>query len=140
MKLAELAYEHIKTLPDEQAREVLDFIGFLKEKQERSEILDLMNAQETALKPIWDNPVDEVWLKNSWVKTIEPLATDEIIEEIHTIRREHAARFDFDIERIIADLKKSEQEHTDQGWPLAQAQERPHKSNTAFKRIRLARR
>jgi hypothetical protein len=56
-----LAYEHIKTLPDEQAREVSDFIGFLKEKQERSEILDLMNAQETALKHIWDNPEDEVW-------------------------------------------------------------------------------
>jgi hypothetical protein len=34
---------------------------FLKEKQERSEILDLMNAQETALKHIWNNPEDEVW-------------------------------------------------------------------------------
>ena len=71
---------------------------------------------------------------------MEPLATDEIIEEIHAIRREHAARFDFDIERIIADLKKSEREHTEQGWPLAQAQETPHKLKTAFQRIRLARR
>lgn len=61
MGLAEMAYEHIKTLPDEQAREVLDFIGFLKEKQERSGIVDLMNAQESALKHIWDNPEDEVW-------------------------------------------------------------------------------
>ncbi len=61
MALAELAYEHFKTLPDEQAREVLDFIGYLKEKQERKEILDLMAAQETALKHIWDNPEDEVW-------------------------------------------------------------------------------
>ena len=48
---------------------------------------------------------------------MEHLATDEIIEEIHAVRREHAARFDFDIERIIADLKKSEREHTEQGWP-----------------------
>ncbi|MDD5037274.1 MAG: DUF2281 domain-containing protein [Methylococcaceae bacterium] len=61
MGLAEMAYEHMKTLPDEQAREVLDFIGFLKEKQERLGILDLMNAQESALKHIWDNPEDEVW-------------------------------------------------------------------------------
>ena len=61
MTLAELAFEHFKTLPDEQAREVLDFIGFLKEKQERAEFMDLMMAQETALKHIWDNPEDEVW-------------------------------------------------------------------------------
>ncbi len=61
MTLAELAFEQFKTLPDEQAREVLDFIGFLKEKQERAEFMDLMMAQETALKHIWDNPEDEVW-------------------------------------------------------------------------------
>ena len=61
MRSAELAYEQIITLPDEQARESLDFIGYLKEKQERVEILDLMHAQETALKHIWDNPEDEVW-------------------------------------------------------------------------------
>jgi hypothetical protein len=34
---------------------------------------------------------------------MEPLATDEIIEEIHAARREHAASFGFDIERIMAD-------------------------------------
>jgi hypothetical protein len=54
---------------------------------------------------------------------MEQLATDEIIEEIHAIRREHAANLGFDIERILADLKKSEQLHTEQGWPLAQIQE-----------------
>jgi hypothetical protein len=64
MTLAELAYEQMKTLPDEQAREVLDFIGFLKEKRERAEILDLMAALETALSHIWDNPEDdEAWDK-----------------------------------------------------------------------------
>jgi hypothetical protein len=70
---------------------------------------------------------------------MEPLATDEIIEEIHAIRREHAASFDFDIERIITDLKKSERIHTEQGWPLAQEQETPP-PNTAFQRIRFAHR
>jgi hypothetical protein len=32
MTVAELAYEQIKTLPEAQAREVLDFIGYLKHK------------------------------------------------------------------------------------------------------------
>ena len=49
---------------------------------------------------------------------MEPLATDEIIEEIHAVRREHAASFDFDIERILADLKKSERLHTEAGMAL----------------------
>ncbi|MDD5321636.1 MAG: hypothetical protein PHD43_13690 [Methylococcales bacterium] len=70
---------------------------------------------------------------------MEPLATDEIIEEIHAVRREHAASFDFDIERIITDLKKSEQIHTEQGWPLVQAQE-TLPPNTGFHRIRFAHR
>jgi hypothetical protein len=36
MSAAELAYEQITTLPETQAREVLDFIGYLKEKSERN--------------------------------------------------------------------------------------------------------
>ena len=60
MTLAELAFEHFKTLPDEQAREVLDFIGYLKmkEKNDRLEWEDLMNAQTESMKAIWDNPED----------------------------------------------------------------------------------
>lgn len=61
MTLSELVYEQFRTLPEPQAREVLDFIGFLKEKQERTEWEDLMRAQTTAFKTIWDNPEDEVW-------------------------------------------------------------------------------
>jgi len=62
MTLAELAFEHLKTLPDDQAREVLDFIGYLKTKQERAIIMDLMTAQEMTLMQIWDNPEDdEAW-------------------------------------------------------------------------------
>ena len=70
---------------------------------------------------------------------MEPLATDEIIEEIHAVRRKHAASFDFDIERILADLKKSERLHTEQGWPLVQAQE-TLPPNAAFQRMRFAHR
>ena len=63
MTLAELAYEHFKSLPDEQAREVLDFIAYLKlkDKQDREEWKDLMNAQSVSMKAIWDNPEDEAW-------------------------------------------------------------------------------
>ncbi len=61
MTVAELAYEQIKTLPENQAREVLDFIGYLKEKSERVEWEDLMGAQAGSLASVWDNPEDEVW-------------------------------------------------------------------------------
>jgi hypothetical protein len=33
--------------------------------------------------------------------------TDDIIEEIHTLRQEHAARFAFNMERIIAAIQNS---------------------------------
>jgi hypothetical protein len=61
MSLSELAVEQIKTLPEEMTREVLDFIGYLKERQERAEWQDLVQAQSTAMKAVWDNPEDEVW-------------------------------------------------------------------------------
>jgi hypothetical protein len=61
MTVAELAYEQIKTLPETQVREVLDFIGYLKEKAERGQWEDLMGAQSTSLGGVWDNAEDEVW-------------------------------------------------------------------------------
>lgn len=61
MTAAELAYEQIKTLPETQVREVLDFIGYLKEKGERVEWEDLMGAQVGSLAAVWDNAEDEVW-------------------------------------------------------------------------------
>jgi hypothetical protein len=61
MTVAELAYEQIKTLPETQVREVLDFIGYLKERGERAEWEDLMGAQATSLVGVWDNAEDEVW-------------------------------------------------------------------------------
>jgi hypothetical protein len=61
MPLAELAYQSIKTLPKTQAREVLDFIGHLKEKNERAEWEDLMGAQAASLAVVWDHPEDKVW-------------------------------------------------------------------------------
>lgn len=58
MTLAELVYEQTKDLPDPLAREVLDFIGYLRE---RGEWRDLMNAQAKGLEAVWDNPEDQAW-------------------------------------------------------------------------------
>lgn len=67
---------------------------------------------------------------------MEPLVTDEIIEEIHAIRREHAAGLDFDVRRIITDLRQSERIHTEQGWPLAQMRETPPPASSFHRTLR----
>lgn len=43
--------------------------------------------------------------KNLWDLTPK---TDEIMEELYTFRAEYAARFDYDLARIHADLKAEE--------------------------------
>ena len=61
MTLAELVFEQAKQLPEPMAREVLDFIGYLKERPERAEWRDLMNAQGQALAEDWDAPENQAW-------------------------------------------------------------------------------
>ncbi|CAK0778845.1 DUF2281 domain-containing protein [Gammaproteobacteria bacterium] len=61
MTLTQFAYEQLKTLPNEQTREVIDFIGFLKAKMDRTEWEDLMNAQAESMQTVWNNKEDEVW-------------------------------------------------------------------------------
>lgn len=61
MTWAEMIQEQAKTLPVEQAREVLDFIGYLKTRQENQEWQNLTQAQSNTLEHVWDNPDDEVW-------------------------------------------------------------------------------
>ena len=61
MSIADLVYEQVKTLPEALAREVLDFVGYLRERSERAEWRDLMDAQASSLVPVWDNADDEVW-------------------------------------------------------------------------------
>ena len=61
MGLAEIVQEQIKALPEGQVKEVLDFIGYLKLRQEQTQWADLMQAQEKSLTKVWDNPDDEVW-------------------------------------------------------------------------------
>ena len=40
---------------------------------------------------------------------------DEIIDEVRAIRETHAAKFDFDLDAIYEDIKRSEAEHTIRG-------------------------
>ena len=67
--------------------------------------------------------------------------TDEIVDEIHTVRQQHAARFDFDIDRIIDDLCVGQEKHAAEGWPLRKAPDTPPiNPNSALQRSRFARR
>ena len=65
MTTAEQGYEAVKALPEPLVREVLDFVRFLRMRRgvtpERAEELNLIYAQETSLKKVWDNVEDEVW-------------------------------------------------------------------------------
>ena len=61
MKMAEWIQEQVKELPEDQVKEVLDFIVFLKTRREREEWEDLMRAQGESLKGVWDNNEDEAW-------------------------------------------------------------------------------
>jgi hypothetical protein len=58
--------------------------------------------------------------KSSWDLTRKP--KDEIVEEIHEWRQSYAARFDFDLDRMFADLQSKEALNSApraQGQPLA---------------------
>lgn len=61
MGLAEIVQEQIRAMPEGQVKEVLDFIGYLKARQEKTQWSDLMAAQEKSLAQVWDNSDDEVW-------------------------------------------------------------------------------
>ncbi|MEO8669128.1 MAG: DUF2281 domain-containing protein [Bauldia sp.] len=61
MSIADLIYEQVKALPDQLAREVLDFAGFLRERQDRAEWRDLKAAQSGPLSSVWDGNEDDVW-------------------------------------------------------------------------------
>ena len=61
MTIADAVYEQVKLLPEPLAREVLDFVAFLRERGDRAEWRDLMAAQSASLSPLWDNAEDKVW-------------------------------------------------------------------------------
>lgn len=48
----------IDTIPEQDAVEVYDFIGYLKMKREREEFRELEKASATSMD-FWNNPVDD---------------------------------------------------------------------------------
>jgi hypothetical protein len=60
---SEKIYQEACQLPESLAREVLDFIGYLKNKYAfPNSITDnLKEAQTPIMQRIWDNVEDEVW-------------------------------------------------------------------------------
>ena len=41
---------------------------------------------------------------------------DSIIRQLRSIREQHAASFDYDLDRIYADLKERQTQHATEGW------------------------
>lgn len=62
-RLADQIYQAVNMLPDQYAREALDFVEFLAKKSERSDDLenDLIQAQAFSMRNVWGNEEDEVW-------------------------------------------------------------------------------
>ncbi len=61
MSIADQIFEQVKGLPEPLAREVLDFIAFLRDRRDRAEWRDLMAAQTASCASVWDNAEDSVW-------------------------------------------------------------------------------
>ena len=64
MTMAERIYREAQLLPDELAREVLDFIGYIEARYDLKSAMDrdLQEAQQGPLERVWANPTDdEVW-------------------------------------------------------------------------------
>lgn len=58
--IAEQIVESVERLPDEAAREVLDFAHFLLLREVAREDRDLISGQQGSLKD-WDNADDDWW-------------------------------------------------------------------------------
>jgi hypothetical protein len=61
MSLNDLVLKEVKDLPSEKIREVLDFILFIKQKDDQQFLLE---AAETSLKTIWDTPEEDAAWKD----------------------------------------------------------------------------
>jgi probable addiction module antidote protein len=74
MTTADQIYEQARLLPDPLAREALDFVLFLRERQERGARRDLTTGQSAAVAVVSDNKEDDVWN--------EPLTTYDPAEDL----------------------------------------------------------
>ncbi|HLA34374.1 MAG TPA: hypothetical protein VJ001_05840 [Rhodocyclaceae bacterium] len=66
--------------------------------------------------------------------------TNSIIREVRAIREQHAARFDFDLDRIFADLQAQQIKHAAEGWTIVPAPASPPpEHNLVLQRARFSR-
>ncbi len=61
MQTAEILIEKIKILPPQKVAEVIDFVDFLTQKEERKLIESAGKLSETAFAKVWDNDEDAVY-------------------------------------------------------------------------------
>ena len=63
MRVTDKICKEASQLPEELAREVLDFIGYIQAKHGLLDfqIEQLRQAQEPAMYHVWDNIEDEAW-------------------------------------------------------------------------------
>jgi hypothetical protein len=61
MSIEDKVYAQVKLWPEPLAREVLAFVGTLRERSDRAEWRDMIAAQAASLDAVWDNPEDAVW-------------------------------------------------------------------------------
>lgn len=63
MSTAEKIFNEAQKLPAPLAQEVLDFIGYVEMKHDLRDrpTEELKQAQEPAMRHVWDNQDDEVW-------------------------------------------------------------------------------
>ena len=62
MKIADEIYQRVQHLPEDMAKEVLDFVGYLEIKYElSSERLQSRKTVQTSPGHIQENPNDVVW-------------------------------------------------------------------------------
>lgn len=84
MNTAKLIQDEVKTLPDFKVQEVLDFILFLKTRNEDNELQDIVTAQEQPLsdphKP-YTNLISEMLKIGNNCASL-PLLDNRTIEEI----------------------------------------------------------
>ncbi|MBF0108308.1 MAG: hypothetical protein HQL76_03935 [Magnetococcales bacterium] len=69
--IQELQYKVSRLFPL-LAQEALDFIGYLEHIHQRDQgSVLLKHAQQTSMRKVWDNPIDEVWNDMyTWIKNI----------------------------------------------------------------------
>ncbi|MDH3209184.1 MAG: hypothetical protein OEM00_01290 [Burkholderiaceae bacterium] len=67
--------------------------------------------------------------------------SDSIIQEVRTIREQHAASLDYDLDRIFADLKARQEKHATEGWAVVPPPSSPPpEPKLVLQRTRFARR